>query len=131
MREILTGVMLLLGGAFMLLAAVGIVRMPDLFTRMQPATKAATLGAGTVLLAVAVFFDDLGVTSRALAAAAFVVITAPVAAHMIARAAYFVGVPLWEGTRFDELRGRYNYRAHSLASRGPDDDLPGDLHSPS
>jgi multicomponent Na+:H+ antiporter subunit G len=131
MREIAAGVMLLIGGAFMLLAAVGIVRMPDLFTRMQPATKAATLGAGFVLLAVAVFFEDLGVTSRAVAAALFIVITAPVAAHMIARAAYFVGVPLWEGTRFDELRGRYDHRAHTLASRGPADDHPSDLHSPS
>jgi multicomponent Na+:H+ antiporter subunit G len=118
LREILTAGLLLLGGAFMLLAAVGIVRMPDLFTRMQPATKAATLGAGCMLLAVGIYFGNLGVTTRALAAAAFVIITAPVAAHMIARAAYFVGAPLWEKTIADELRGRYDPKTHVLASSG-------------
>jgi multicomponent Na+:H+ antiporter subunit G len=116
MREIVAGVLLLVGGTFMMLAAIGIARMPDLFTRMQAATKAATLGVGSMLLAVAVFFNALGVTSRALATAIFVIMTAPVAAHMIARAAYFVGVPLWEGTLYDELKNRYDTRAHTLAS---------------
>ena len=49
----------------------------------------------------------------------FVFLTAPVAAHMIARASYFVGVPLWEGTIIDELRGHYDRRTHRLAR--PDD----------
>jgi multicomponent Na+:H+ antiporter subunit G len=110
-RELLSAGLLLLGAAFMLLAAVGIVRMPDLFTRMQPATKAATLGVGCLFTAVAVHFGDLGITSRALAAFGFVVLTAPVAAHVIGRAAYFVGVPVWEGTITDELRGKYDGEA--------------------
>jgi monovalent cation/proton antiporter MnhG/PhaG subunit len=80
--------------------------MPDLFTRMQPATKAATLGVGCMLTAVAVHFWDLGVTSRALAGVAFVVLTAPVSAHVIGRAAHLLGVPLWEKTLVDELRSR-------------------------
>jgi len=105
-REAATAGLLLLGAVFMLLAAVGVLRMPDLFTRMQPATKAATLGVACMLGAVAVRFADLGTASRALAGIAFVVLTAPVAAHMIGRAAYFVGVPLWEGTVVDELGNR-------------------------
>lgn len=126
MREILTAGLLLVGAAFMLLASVGVLRMPDLFTRMQAATKAATLGSGCLLVAVAVYFGNLGVTARALAAVAFIILTAPVAAHMIARAAYFVSVPLWEGTVMDELRGKYEPLTHRLASpdkAGPD--LPG------
>jgi multicomponent Na+:H+ antiporter subunit G len=96
--------LLVIGGAFMLLAGIGIVRMPDLFMRMQAATKAATLGTGCMLLSVAIHFDDLGITTRCLLVTAFVFLTAPVAAHVIARAAYSVGTPLWEGTICDEFR---------------------------
>lgn len=104
MSEAISGSLLILGGLFMLLAGVGVVRMPDLFMRMQAATKAATLGTGCMLLAVAVHFGDLAVTTRAVLVTIFVFLTAPVAAHVIARAAYSVGVPLWEGTLCDELR---------------------------
>lgn len=106
MSDIVSAVLIVVGGAFMLLAGVGVVRMPDLFMRMQAATKAATLGAGCMLLAVAVHFGELTVVTRALLVTAFVFLTAPVAAHMIARAAYSVGTPLWESTIADELRDR-------------------------
>ncbi len=104
MNDVVTAVLIVVGGAFMLLAGVGIVRMPDLFMRMQAATKAATLGAGCMLMAVAVHFGELTVVTRALLVTAFVFLTAPVAAHMIARAAYSVGTPLWKGTIADEFR---------------------------
>ncbi len=103
MAEIATAILMVIGGAFMLLAGIGIFRMPDLFMRMQAATKAATLGIGCMLLAVAIHFQDVSVATRALLVTAFVFMTAPVAAHVIARAAYSVGVPLWEGTLRDEL----------------------------
>jgi multicomponent Na+:H+ antiporter subunit G len=119
MRDIISSGLMLLGASFMLLAAIGLVRMPDLFTRMQPATKAATLGAFCMLSAVAVHFGDIGVSARAAAAIVFIILTAPVAAHMIGRAAYFVNVPLWEGTILDELRPRYDQMTHELDS---DDD---------
>jgi multicomponent Na+:H+ antiporter subunit G len=118
MKEWITAILMLLGAAFMLLAAVGITRMPDVYTRMQPATKAATLGVGCMLLAVAVHFSEVGVTMRALAGIAFVVLTAPVAAHMIGRAAYLLGLPMWEGTQVDELEGRYDPQSGQLASTG-------------
>jgi monovalent cation/proton antiporter MnhG/PhaG subunit len=119
MSEIVSSALMITGAAFALLAGAGLLRMPDLFTRMQAATKASTLGIGCIVLAVAVHFGELSITTRALAVAAFVFLTAPVAAHMIARAAYFVGVPLWEGTIVDELRGQYDRRNHTLAR--PDD----------
>ncbi|MDR7508238.1 MAG: monovalent cation/H(+) antiporter subunit G [Armatimonadota bacterium] len=113
--------LMLIGTAFLLLAAVGVTRMPDLFTRMQAATKAATLGVGCVILSVAVHFGDLGVMARAAAVIVFVLLTAPVAAHMIARAAYLIGVPQWDGTIVDELRGRYDLSANILHSRAAQD----------
>jgi CPA2 family monovalent cation:H+ antiporter-2 len=119
MTEMIASASMIVGAAFMLLAGVGVVRMPDLFMRMQAATKASTLGMGCIVLAVAVHFGELGITTRVLATIVFVCLTAPVAAHMIARASYFVGVPLWEGTIIDELRGHYDRRTHRLAR--PDD----------
>lgn len=114
MSEIISTMLLLVGASFLLLASVGVVRMPDLFTRMSAATKASTLGIACMLLAVAIHFPGIGVTTRALAAIAFFLLTAPVAAHQIGRAAYFVGVPLWKGTIRDELRGLYDPLTHEL-----------------
>lgn len=103
MIDLLTALLLLSGGFFCAAAALGVLRMPDLMIRMHASTKAGTLGAGLILLAVAVHFGDVSVASRALAAIAFLLITAPVAAHMIGRAAYRTGVPLWEHSVVDEL----------------------------
>jgi multicomponent Na+:H+ antiporter subunit G len=97
-------VLLVVGSLFMLLAGLGVLRLPDLFMRLQATTKASTLGVGCMLLGLAVHFQDLGVTTRAVLVMAFFFLTAPVGAHMIARAGYAMGVPLWEGTLTDELR---------------------------
>jgi multicomponent Na+:H+ antiporter subunit G len=123
MTDLFTAALLLVGGVFMLLAGVGVVRLPDLFMRMQAATKAATLGVGCMLLAVAVHFDQLAITARCLLVIAFVFLTAPVAAHVIARAAYSIGVPLWEGTLVDELR-QHRAAADSAQLPSPDADAP-------
>jgi multicomponent Na+:H+ antiporter subunit G len=106
MSERISAVLLVVGALFMLLAGLGVLRLPDLFMRLQAATKASTLGVGCLLLGVAVHFQDLGVTTRAVLVVAFFFLTAPVGAHVIARAAYAVGVPLWGGTITDELRHR-------------------------
>ena len=130
MGEAITGALVLMGAALMLIASIGVVRMPDLFTRMQATTKAATLGAGLVMLGTAVHFSTFSVTTRAVAAIAFVLLTAPIAAHLLGRAAYFLGVPLWEGSVRDELRDRYDWETHILASESPPEgSLPPD-HPP-
>lgn len=111
--------MMATGAAFMLVAAVGIVRMPDLLMRMHAATKAGTLGAGLVLLSVGTFYGDLGIAIRALATIFFLVMTAPVAAHLIGRAAYRSGVRLWSRTVIDEWRdGPHGVRGDGDGRRG-------------
>lgn len=119
MKEILVAVLLIIGSSFSLLAAVGVARMPDLFSRMQASTKSATLGAGATLLAVAVHFGTLGVTTQVLLIIAFLVLTAPIAAHAIGRAGYLTGSPLWEGAVIDELRDRYDRQTGRLHSPHP------------
>ena len=103
MTEIIAAVLMLVGAIFCLLAAVGLVRLPDLFMRLQATTKASTLGVGALATAVALTFQSGEVTARALLAFAFLLITAPAGAHAIARAAHRYGVPLFEGTITDEL----------------------------
>lgn len=99
-------VLLVLGAAFMLLAGIGLVRLPDLFLRLSATSKAATLGAALTLLGAAVHFGDGVILGRAIAIVFFLFLTAPVAAHKIGRAAYRRGSRLYEGTICDEARGR-------------------------
>jgi len=103
-REILTVVFLLLGAGLALVAAVGIIRMPDLFIRMHAATKAGTVGVAAITIGTMIHFGELSVTFRGLLVIGFFLLTAPVAAHMIGRAAYRSGVSLWILTRIDEWR---------------------------
>ena len=114
MIDILGGIILLAGSFFILVSAVGLIKMPDLFTKMSATTKASTLGVGLVLIGTAIFWQDIGISARALIIITFLFLTAPVAAHVIGRAAYFDKVPLWEKTGIDELKGRYDDKTHDL-----------------
>ncbi|SDN05443.1 monovalent cation/H(+) antiporter subunit G [Vreelandella arcis] len=116
MIELIKGGLILVGAIFMFLAALGLVRMPDLLTRMHATTKAATLGATLIMLAVALHFGEVAVVARAFGVILFIMMTAPVAAHVIGRAGYFVGSRLWSGTVKDELRPNYDPLTHELKS---------------
>lgn len=111
-----TAFFLLCSAVFSFIAAIGIVRMPDLFTRMQAAAKTGTLGVGCALLALTFHFADVGVTTRAALVILFLFLTAPIAAHLIARAGYITGLPLWEGSVTDEMKDQYNLETHELSS---------------
>ena len=104
MIDTLTAILWIAGPAFALLAAVGVVRMPDVFTRMQASTKASTLGLGCLLLGAALQLGDVGSFVRVASIGACLLLTTSVAAHVIARASYLADVPLWDGTVLDERR---------------------------
>ncbi len=108
MTTAICGILLTVGTLFMLIAGVGILRMPDLMLRMSTTTKAATLGAGCILLGTAIYFQDPPTVTRSVTVILFIFLTAPVAAHVIGRAAYFDKIPLWDRTVVDELRDRYS-----------------------
>lgn len=116
MIDLVVIILLLGGAAFMLIAGVGVIRMPDLFSRMHVATKSSTLGVGLMILGVATFFGDLAVFTRALLVIVFFLLTAPVGAHLLGRAGYIVGIPLWEGTKWNELEDKYDHTNHTLES---------------
>ena len=104
MTDFVTGILWIVGSSFAFLAALGVLRMPDVFTRMQASTKASTLGLGCLLLGAALQFADLASIIRVVSIAAFTLLTTPVSAHLIARAAYRADIPLWDGTVLDERR---------------------------
>jgi multicomponent Na+:H+ antiporter subunit G len=86
MIEVVTGLLLLGGGAFCLISAIGIIRLPDALMRMHASTKAGTLGSTLVLVAAMLAFWEGIVTTKGIAAVLFLLLTAPIAAHMIGRA---------------------------------------------
>ena len=105
-----------LGSLFILLAAVGVLKMPDFYMRMSVSTKAVTLGVGLILVATAFSFNDFAITTRVLAIIVFLLLTAPVAAHMIGRSGYFVRVKMWDKSVRDDLEGKYDRESHELLS---------------
>jgi len=114
--EWIVATLVLLGAGFILLAGVGMLRMPDLYTRLHAATKAPTLGIGFLLAAFALHFGALETAVRAVLLALFLFLTGPVAAHLLGRAAYRIGVPASRHTELDDLADRYDRETDSLYS---------------
>lgn len=96
--------LMLAGALFTLTAAIGILRLPDLYTRMHAASKAGTVGSGLIFLAIGFHSGEIATFVRAFAGIAFFVLTAPISAHLLARSAHQVGYPLHEKTVQDELQ---------------------------
>ena len=114
MIEFIGGVIIIIGAAFSLIAGIGLVRLPDLYVRMHAATNAGTLGAGLILIALALEAQQLEVAARAMAGLVFLLFTAPIAAHLLGRAGYIAGVPLWSQSCMDELEGKYDPETKEL-----------------
>jgi multicomponent Na+:H+ antiporter subunit G len=91
------------GSIFSFLAALGILRLPDLYTRMHAASKAGAVGAGLMLLGVALASLEGAVILRALLGILFLLLTTPVSAHLLARAAYRAGVAPVASTNINDL----------------------------
>ena len=106
MIDLVIAVFLVLGGAFAAIAGLGLLRLPDVLIRMHASTKAGTLGVGLIVIGTAIHFGGLIVATKAALIILFLLLTAPVAAHLIGRAAYRSGTPLWSGTVIDEWKGR-------------------------
>lgn len=96
MIDYIASAFMLAGGVFAIVAGLGLVRLPDVLIRMHASTKVGTLSSGLILVGVALHFADWSVTVRAVAIFLFLMLTAPIAAHMIGRAALRMGVPLYK-----------------------------------
>ncbi len=116
MTDIIVMILSTIGALHILVAAIGLVRMPDFYTRLSVTVKAATMGAGLLLVAVALNFTEFSTTTKALAVIFFLFVTAPVSGHMICRSAYFSGVKLWDKSVLDDLEGKFNPETQDLES---------------
>jgi multicomponent Na+:H+ antiporter subunit G len=100
--------LVLIGTFFYFLSALGLIRMPDVYNRMQTSTKSATLGSlgvivGTGLWAVGKGYSPAWIV-QTIAVAGFLLLTNPISAHALIRAAYKRGIPLWHGSVVDKYR---------------------------
>ena len=93
------------GVGFMLVSSIGILRLPDVLSRMHAAGKASTVGVTFVLLAAGIFFGEPALLLRMIALIAFIFITAPVATTAMARAAYRTGAARSVHLKYDEMAG--------------------------
>lgn len=105
MTDALAALLLVLGSAIALVAAIGVARLPDAFLRMHAATKAGVVGTGLILLGAGFAFGSAEAWMRVVLILAFVLVTTPVASHALGRAAYVGGAPMWAGTIADQLQG--------------------------
>lgn len=105
-RTLLASTLLLLGTALIATSAVGLIRLPDVYHRMNSVAKAASLGVSCVLLGVLLLIPGWRTAVVVLAAVGLQLFTAPIGGYTLARAAYRSGAPLAPITRYDELGGR-------------------------
>ncbi|WP_430460391.1 Na+/H+ antiporter subunit G [Thalassolituus sp. LLYu03] len=105
---IIAAVLLLIGGFFVFIGSVGLIKLPDFYTRLHAPTKATTLGIGSVLLASMLLttLRDGGFSVHELVISLFLFITAPVSAHMMAKAALHKHIRTQDNTRRRELMTR-------------------------
>jgi multicomponent Na+:H+ antiporter subunit G len=103
---LLVAAMMIIGSAFSVIAALGLIRLPDVYTRMHAASKAGTLGSGVMLIALGIYSGDVGTLTRSLAGLIFFLLTAPISAHLLAKASYAVGYRMSDRTVVDEMSSR-------------------------
>lgn len=105
-HDVAAAILLLLGAALVLLAAVGLNRFDSVYARIHAATKAVTLGLLLILGGSALLVGNLGDAAKLALVGVLQLVTAPVAAHMVGRAAHRTGEPLGQSSGLDELSER-------------------------
>lgn len=109
----LGGAVLILGAIFTLLATIGVIRLPDLYTRMHAASKAGAVGGGLILVAVALISLDAAVAVRAVIGIIFLLLTTPVGAHLLVRSSYIAGYRGSDSMAHDDLKTRLEQNSAS------------------
>ena len=102
-NEVLGGILMIIGGFFYFLGGLGMIRMPDVYNRLQAGTKATTLGTFLTVLGVGIYYPPFLI--KALIIIAFVALTNPVGSSTLARASYLAGVKPAPITKVDEFKG--------------------------
>lgn len=104
--EVIAGIFIFLGTLISLFSSIGLIRLPDVYTRSHAASKSSTVGVLSILIGTLLYFviSEGYFSIRLILGIFFVFLTAPVAAHVICRSAYRANVPLTETSAEDELK---------------------------
>lgn len=102
MSEIIGVVCIAVGLGFNLFGCIGLIRLPDVYNRLQAVTKCVTLGTCSILLGTFILKGFSATGMKAILVAVFLLLTSPVAAHALARGAHKSGVKLWEKSVCDQ-----------------------------
>jgi len=102
MNELIAYIFIIIGLGFDFFGCLGLVRFPDVYNRLQAATKSVTLGTCSILFGLLLFKGFSAAGIKAVLCIIFIVLTSPVAAHALARGAHKAGVKLWEGSVCDK-----------------------------
>jgi len=102
--DVIGMVFIFVGIAFDFFGVLGLVRLPDIYNRLQAATKCVTFGSAGILFGVFLIQGFTSFGFKALLGIAFIFLTAPVAAHVISRAAHRSGIPLTKETVVDQYQ---------------------------
>jgi len=125
LSQYITLVCIWIGIAFIGIAAIGIIRMPDVYTRMSAVTKAVALGVGFILMGVVFHFNDTTVLVKATVIFVFLVFSLSVSAHVIGLAAYEDRTPMTDLTFRDELKDAVGERDAPQRVEDPDQEEAG------
>lgn len=101
--EILAKIGISLGTLFILIAAIGILRLPDIYMRMHASAKSSSLGLSLLLIGISVQFPEWPVIIKTILIICIIFITAPLSGHMISRVAHLLKIPKWKNTVKDDL----------------------------
>ena len=102
MINIIALIFIIVGFAFDFIGCLGLVRLPDVYNRLQASTKCVTIGTCNILFGTFLIVGCCAAGIKCLLCILFLVLTSPVAAHAIARGAHRAGVKLWEGSVVDK-----------------------------
>ncbi|HOK40927.1 MAG TPA: monovalent cation/H(+) antiporter subunit G [bacterium] len=103
MNEIISYIFIVIGALFNLFGCIGLIRLPDIYNRLQASTKCVTLGTSLLLFGVVIKTGLNATGIKAILCIIFILLTSPVAAHAISRAAHLSGIKLWEKSIIDKL----------------------------
>jgi len=102
--EMISGALMLIGSIFYFVGTLGIIRFPDLYTRLQAATLPVVIGAAGIAFGVILLEGMSAASAKTFLTVVFLLLTSPVASHAIARAGYFSGVKMCPQSVVDEYR---------------------------
>ncbi len=126
MKEILVIFFLSAGALGILIAAIGLLKMPDVYLRMSASTIGATFGVAFMLIGAVLHFFTFSITMQVFGILIFLILTVPIGAQLLAKAAYIMKLPIWEKMGHDALAGQYDPEMQSFKPFGKEQSIEPD-----